>query len=100
MQCPELLDRGFDMIFLAGRDPPGGDDQIVIRTRGSERIDECSLAIGTNAKITDHTTEAGEQCPEHDAVRVINGAGRQRRPRVAHLVSGRQQSDAQRTKHA
>src|SRR5262249_51035481 len=49
VESAEPFDGGFDMILLARRDTARRDDQVVLRARLCERVNQRRLAIRTNA---------------------------------------------------
>ena len=82
---------GLDVIFLAGRDPAGGYDQIVFVGRRGERIDQRSGAIGLDTEVGHGAADPAQQCRQHDPVGIVDRARWQRHTRLAHLISGRKQ---------
>ena len=59
----ELLDRGLDMVLLAGRDAAGGHDQIVPGGCRGERIGQRGGAVRADAEIADGAAEARAAAP-------------------------------------
>ena len=87
------------MVFFAGRDAARGDDQIVLRGSRGKRVAERRGAVRPDPEIGDDTAEPLQQRFQHDAVGVVDHAGVERLPGLAHLVARRQQRGAQRPKH-
>ncbi len=63
----------------------------MLGARRGKRVGEGGLAVGPDAEIGHDAAETFEQRLEHEAVGVIDRAGRQRRAGLADLVAGRQQ---------